>query len=107
MKTIALVAVLACLPRTSPAQGMQVDVVIRGGTVYDGTGAAARHLDVGLRGDRIVFLRDAPRAGVRATRTIDASGLTVAPGLSIRTRTPKATSPMPRGARTFRTSCKA
>jgi N-acyl-D-aspartate/D-glutamate deacylase len=46
----------------------------------DGTGGAARRADVGVRGDRIVFVGDAARARVRATRTIDATGLVVAPG---------------------------
>ncbi len=57
-----------------------VDVLIAGGRVVDGTGAAARLTDVGLRGDRIVFLGDAKARRVTATRTIDARGLIVAPG---------------------------
>ncbi len=57
-----------------------VDVLIRGGTVHDGSGAAARVADVGLRGDRIVFIGDAAAAHLTATRTIDAKGLIVAPG---------------------------
>ncbi len=57
-----------------------VDVLIRRGTVYDGSGAAARVTDVGLRGDRIVFVGDAAAAHLTATRTIDAQGLIVAPG---------------------------
>lgn len=61
------------------AQG-SVDVLIRGGTVVDGTGTAARAADVGLRGDRIVFVGDAARERVTATRTIDVRGLVVAPG---------------------------
>lgn len=39
-----------------------------------------RTADVGVRGDRIAFVGDARRAGVRAARTIDATGLVVAPG---------------------------
>ena len=62
-----------------PAQD-SVDVLIRGGTVYDGTGRAGQRTDVGLRGDRIAFVGDAARARIRAGRTIDATGLIVAPG---------------------------
>ena len=54
------------------------DVVLRDGTVYDGTGAAGRRADVGLRGDRIAAVGDLSSATARAT--IDASGLAVAPG---------------------------
>lgn len=62
------------------AQDSTVDVLIRGGTVYDGSGAAGRVTDVGLRGDRIVFIGDARAARLAGTRTIDATGLIVAPG---------------------------
>ncbi|MBY0489412.1 MAG: D-aminoacylase [Gemmatimonadaceae bacterium] len=55
------------------------DVVIRGGMVLDGTGAAARRLDVGIRGDRIVALAASVPTG-RAKRVIDATGRTVTPG---------------------------
>lgn len=55
------------------------DLVVRGGMVLDGTGAAARRLDVGIRGDRIVALAaSVPTA--RARRVIDATGRTVTPG---------------------------
>jgi N-acyl-D-aspartate/D-glutamate deacylase len=62
------------------AAGVEVDVLLKGGEVYDGTGAKARRADVGIRGDRIVFVGDAAKAGVKAARTIDVSGLVVAPG---------------------------
>jgi N-acyl-D-aspartate/D-glutamate deacylase len=51
------------------------DLVIRGGTVVDGTGAPPRQGDVVVRDGVIV---DEPAAG--RARTIDASGLVVAPG---------------------------
>ena len=54
------------------------DLMIRGGTVFDGTGVAPQRADVGIRGDRIVAVGDL--AGQPAGRTIDASGLSVAPG---------------------------
>lgn len=57
-----------------------VDVLIRGGTVYDGSGGASRRVDVGLRRDRIVFVGDAAGSQITAGRTIDAAGLVVSPG---------------------------
>ncbi|MGH9555296.1 MAG: N-acyl-D-amino-acid deacylase family protein [Terriglobales bacterium] len=60
------------------AQGESYDVLIRGGTVYDGTGAKPREADVAIRGDRFVAvgkLKDA-----KAAATVDARGLAVAPG---------------------------
>jgi N-acyl-D-amino-acid deacylase len=54
------------------------DVIIHGGTVYDGTGAAGRRADVGIQGDRITAVGDL--TSVKAPSTIDASGLAVAPG---------------------------
>ncbi len=62
------------------AQGIQVDVLIRNGTLIDGTGSNPRRADVGIKGDRIVFVGNAQTAAVQATRVIDATGLTVAPG---------------------------
>jgi N-acyl-D-aspartate/D-glutamate deacylase len=57
-----------------------VDVLIRGGTVHDGTGRGAQRADVGIRGDRIAFVGDAARVRIKSGRTIDATGLIVAPG---------------------------
>jgi N-acyl-D-amino-acid deacylase len=54
------------------------DVIIRGGTVYDGSGDKPAVADVAIRGDRIVAVGDLETA--RAKRDIDARGLAVAPG---------------------------
>ncbi|MGE0730885.1 MAG: amidohydrolase family protein [Acidimicrobiia bacterium] len=54
------------------------DLLIKGGRVVDGTGAAARTADVGIVGDRITEVGDL--AGRAATRTIDADGALVTPG---------------------------
>lgn len=56
----------------------EFDVIIRGGTVYDGTGGEPRKTDVAIRGDRIARVGDLEQA--RAKRVIDAKGLAVAPG---------------------------
>jgi N-acyl-D-amino-acid deacylase len=56
----------------------EYDIVIRGGTVVDGTGAPERAADVGIVGDRIVAVE--PHLDGSATRTIDAEGRVVTPG---------------------------
>lgn len=55
-----------------------VDVLITGGTVYDGA-SAPRSAAIGIRGDRIVFVGAVP-TGTVARERIDATGLVVAPG---------------------------
>jgi N-acyl-D-aspartate/D-glutamate deacylase len=55
----------------------QFDVVIRGGTLVDGTGAPRRRGDLGIRGGRIAALGDVRGS---ATRTVDADGCVIAPG---------------------------
>jgi N-acyl-D-amino-acid deacylase len=53
------------------------DLVIRGGTVYDGTGTPGIPADVAVRGDRVVSIGAiTERGGVE----IDATGLAVSPG---------------------------
>jgi N-acyl-D-amino-acid deacylase len=56
----------------------EVDMVIRNGTVVDGTGAARFRADVAIAGDRIVALGTIGRAA--GAREIDAAGQIVAPG---------------------------
>ena len=56
-----------------------MDLVIRGGTLIDGTADAQPHLaDIGISGDRIVAIGDL--SATDAAETIDAAGLAVAPG---------------------------
>jgi N-acyl-D-amino-acid deacylase len=74
--TLSLSA-LAQLP--SPNEGSETfDFVIKGGTVYDGSGGEGRRIDVGIRNDRIARVEDLSRA--RAKATVNANGLAVAPG---------------------------
>jgi N-acyl-D-aspartate/D-glutamate deacylase len=53
------------------------DLVIRGGTVIDGTGAPARQADIAVDGDRVTAVGPDIGAG---QREIDATGLLVTPG---------------------------
>ncbi len=75
----AIAALGLLLPALLGAQ-QRVDILIRGGTVVDGSGAPRRRVDVGVTGDRIAFVGDAAASRVTAARTIDATGLIVAPG---------------------------
>ena len=58
------------------------DVLIRGGTVIDGTGAAGERADVAVVGDRIASVGHAEERSeeIRAGRVIDATGHVVCPG---------------------------
>ena len=77
---VSLAACLSVLAGSRDAGAQQIDLLLRGGTVVDGTGAPPRVADVGIRGERIVFLGDAGRERVTAARGIDVGGLVVAPG---------------------------
>jgi N-acyl-D-amino-acid deacylase len=82
--TLAVVATRTSLQAApvgaTGVQPISVDLLIAGGRVVDGTGSAPRTTDVGVRGDRIVFVGNATAGRVQAARTIDAKGLVVAPG---------------------------
>lgn len=71
-------ALLATVLLAGCAGGPRYDILIRHGTVYDGSGAAGVQADVGIRGDRIAAVGELGKA--RAKREIDAAGLAVAPG---------------------------
>ncbi len=60
------------------AQGDSYDVLVQGGTVYDGTGGKPRKADVGIRGDRIVAV--GKLQGATGKTVVDARNLAVAPG---------------------------
>src|SRR5687767_7995314 len=68
------IMLVSCTSSSEPP----LDVLISGGEVLDGTGAAAVRADVGIRDGRIEAI--GPLAGRSAARTIDASGLVVSPG---------------------------
>jgi len=85
---------------------MQFDILIRGGSVFDGSGGPGRRVDLAIRSGQIAALGDL--AGARATKSIDASGLAVAPGfIDIKTHSdftlpinPKAESKLRQGVTT-------
>jgi N-acyl-D-amino-acid deacylase len=69
MLLASIVALLAAAP---------FDVIVRGGTVYDGTGGPPRRADVGIRGDRIAAIGDLAKA--TAPTVLEVTGLAVSPG---------------------------
>src|SRR5215204_1928925 len=70
--------VLAAMAIGLRSQPPAFDVIIRGGTLYDGTGSAPRRTDVGIRGDRITTVGDLTNAS--SPSIVDATGMAVAPG---------------------------
>ena len=59
---------------------MAFDVVIRGGTMVDGTGAAPVKADIGITGNRITTVGDIPQSANESAKNIDAVGLHISPG---------------------------
>ena len=74
----ALALAIGCQAALAAAPPPDYDVVIRGGSVYDGTGGAPFIGDVALRGDRIAYT--GPHAPGRAAEEFSARGKAVAPG---------------------------
>jgi N-acyl-D-amino-acid deacylase len=72
-------AAVGATARTGQGRSEPFDIVIRGGSVLDGTGAAATRADVAIRDGRVVTI-GVLSSSILAHRTIDATGLTVAPG---------------------------
>ena len=68
---------LSACATTAPTEA-EVDVLIRGGTIYDGSDATPFVGDVAIRGDTIVQVGDLRR--LSAARVVDAQGMIVAPG---------------------------
>lgn len=62
----------------SPLLAEEFDVIIKGGTVYDGSGSEGQHFDLAIKGDRIAGVGDFKNA--KAKETVNATGLAVAPG---------------------------
>ncbi len=78
--SLAIVSSLVWRPVMPAGAVDEVDILIVHGRVVDGSGRKPRMADVGIRGDRIVFVGDASKQHIAAKRTIDAAGMIVAPG---------------------------
>ncbi len=75
--TLAAIAVSALIS-TAALAAPAYDLVIRGGSVIDGSGAEPFTGDIGINGERIVYV--GPKAPGSGAREIDAKGLAVSPG---------------------------
>ncbi len=82
VSAVTAVIVAACAPSVSsrPSATPPYDLLVRHGTVIDGTGAPGVRADVAITGGRIVRVSLTPLDASAATRVIDAAGLMVAPG---------------------------
>jgi N-acyl-D-amino-acid deacylase len=69
-------AVWGCTSLESPTAAY--DLVLRGGTLYDGSGGPPVEADLGIRGDTLAAIGDLGEA--TASETLDVTGLAVAPG---------------------------
>lgn len=74
----AFLPLLLCFASCRPRAEARYDIIIRNGTIYDGTGGPPFAGDIAVAGDRIALVGDA--RALTADRVIDASGLAVAPG---------------------------
>jgi N-acyl-D-amino-acid deacylase len=75
---IAVLMLPLCCPGIGSAEPLKVDLLLKGGTIVDGTGNEPVQGDVAVRGDRIVAVGEV--GDVEARRTIDCRGLVVCPG---------------------------
>ncbi|MEM8894258.1 MAG: D-aminoacylase [Bacteroidota bacterium] len=73
-----LLLLILTLLLVSCSEPQPFDVIIKNGTVYDGTGQPGIKTDVGINADTVAFIGDLSSA--TAKKSIDASGLVVAPG---------------------------
>jgi N-acyl-D-amino-acid deacylase len=79
MRIVLRLLLIACTALlVTCTRAPEYDVIIRNGTVYDGSGKAPVVADVALKGDRIAAV--GKWEGVRGKVEIDATGLAVAPG---------------------------
>src|SRR5881296_2079544 len=74
---LSVIAIAQGQPRSS-SKPQSFDIIIKGGTVYDGTGRPPVKADVGIKGNLIAAIGNLSRA--TAPNIVDASGLAVAPG---------------------------
>lgn len=81
---LAMALLQGCAQMTAPVAPAPIvvvpsyDLLIHGGTIYDGSGGAPYEGDIGIRGDRIAYA--GPAQPANATKVVDAHGLAVTPG---------------------------
>ncbi|HEY8186622.1 MAG TPA: D-aminoacylase [Pyrinomonadaceae bacterium] len=75
---LATLLLFSLVSSSTTASAPQYDLLIRNGTVIDGSGRPRQIADIAIKGDRIVRIGKLKNAG--AVREIDAAGMVVAPG---------------------------
>ena len=59
---------------------LNVDFLIKNGTVYNGIDTLPSHFSIGIKDDKIVYIGEEKNLTIHAVKTIDANGLIVCPG---------------------------
>lgn len=77
---LATAMIASAAPAAGPAKPQTADLVIRGGSIYDGASKAALIGDIAVSGDKIVYVGPSRANPYKARKVIDAKGLIVAPG---------------------------
>ena len=77
-RLVLLLSALALPGQSFAKPAAPYTVLIKGGTIYDGSGGAPYVGDVALKGDKIAYV--GPKAPGRSARVIDATGKAVSPG---------------------------
>src|SRR5262245_46817697 len=75
---VVLSVFLGAFGQTGKTRVRSFDVIINGGTIYDGSGKPGIRADVGISGDRVAAVGNLKNAS--AGTVVDATGLAVAPG---------------------------
>jgi N-acyl-D-amino-acid deacylase len=78
LSALLMIVCASCAPGPPPSGAPDFDVILRGGTLYDGRGGPGYRADVALAGDRIAAIGELGKA--RAGLELDVTGLAVAPG---------------------------
>ncbi len=74
----AIMVLFSLVPNATTQSTPEFDLLIKNGTIIDGSGRAGSRADLAVKGDRIVRIGRLPSA--KATRVIDATGMVVSPG---------------------------
>ncbi len=72
---VILVSIFSCSKKN-----IEVDILIKNGTVYNGIDKTPKNISIAIKDDKIVFIGDENTVVINAVKTIDANGLIVCPG---------------------------
>jgi N-acyl-D-amino-acid deacylase len=78
LASLLVIGLAGCASPNHEVHRIEYDLVIRNGTIYDGSGGPPTHGDVAINGKKIARVGDVPAGSGRTE--VDAHGLAVAPG---------------------------